>query len=103
MSQVPRAKRKRTEEPEDKGKFPPVQSTSYWFDDGNVVLQAENTQYRVHRSLLSRHSNFFKDMFSLPQPAMDPGPTSEGCPVIFLSDKATDLEHVLSVIYDSIR
>jgi hypothetical protein len=103
MSQAAPGKRKRTEELEDKGKSPPVQSTSYWFDDGSVIIQAENTQYRVHRSLLSRHSNIFNDMFSLPQPTMDPGPTSEGCPVVFLSDKATDLEHVLSVIYDGIR
>ena len=103
ISQALLAKRRETEEPEDKGKSPPVQSTSYWFDDGGVIIQAENTQYRVHQSLLSRHSTIFNDMFSLPQPAMDPGPTSEGCPVIFLSDKATDLEHVLSVIYDGIR
>ena len=103
MSQSPPAKRRKTEEPDDTGKSPPAQSTSYWFDDGSVIIQAENTQYRVHRSLLSRHSSIFNDMFSLPQPAMDPGPTSEGCPVIFLSDKATDLEHVLSVIYDGIR
>ena len=103
MSQAPPAKRQRTEEPEDKGNLPPVRSTSYWFDDGSVIIQAENTQYRIHRSLLSRHSNVFKDMFSLPQPAMDPSPLSEGCPVVFLSDKATDLEHVLSVIYDSLR
>jgi len=42
-------------------------------------------------------------MFSLPQPAMDPGPTFEGLPVVLLSDKAADLEHVLSVIYDGIK
>ena len=105
MSQVlpTRAKRRRTEEPEGTGESPPAQSKSYWFDDGSVIIQAENTQYRVHRSLLSRHSNIFKDMFSLPQPAVDLGPTFEGCPVVLLSDKAADLEHVLSVIYDGIR
>jgi len=102
MSQPPPAKRQRTEEPKDKDQTPLVQST-YWFDDGNVILHAENTQFRLHRSLLSRHSNIFKDMFSLPQPATDPDLSPEGCPVVFLSDKVTDLECVMSVIYDSIR
>ncbi|KIM49688.1 hypothetical protein M413DRAFT_114305 [Hebeloma cylindrosporum] len=107
MSQAtPEHPLKRTEEPltKDNDQPPPFQSALYWFDDGNVILQIETKQYRVHRSLLSRHSKVFKDMFSLPQPAMDPGPiTSDGCPVIFLCDKATDLEHALSVIYDNIR
>ena len=86
----------------DKDKPPPVRSM-YWFDDGNVILEAENTQFRVHRSLLARHSKVFKDMFSLPQPATDPGLRPECCPVVFLSDKVTDLECVMSVIYDGIR
>jgi hypothetical protein len=99
MFQAPPAKRQRTQ---GQGPIPPVQS-EYWFDDGNVILQAENTQFRVHRYLLSRHSNVFKDMFSLPQPTTDPGLTPEGCPIVFLSDKVIDLECVISAIYDGLR
>ncbi|KZV92451.1 hypothetical protein EXIGLDRAFT_768999 [Exidia glandulosa HHB12029] len=37
-----------------------------WFEDGNLVLQAQHTQYRVHRSLMSTRSEFFRDMLTLP-------------------------------------
>ena len=86
----------------DKDQIPPVQSM-YWFDDGNVILEAENTRFRVHRSLLSRHSSVFKDMFSLPQSVTDPGLLPEGCLIVILSDRATDIECILSVFYDNVR
>ncbi|KAJ7018360.1 hypothetical protein C8F04DRAFT_1303474 [Mycena alexandri] len=37
-------------------------SKPFWFDDGNVVLQAENTRFRVHWSLLCLHSSVFRGM-----------------------------------------
>ncbi|KAF8654670.1 hypothetical protein AX16_003487 [Volvariella volvacea WC 439] len=40
-----------------------------WFDDGSVVCRAKDVLFRVHKSMLSRHSICFKDMFSMPQPA----------------------------------
>ena len=82
----------------------PLQISRFWFDDGNVILQAENTQFRVHRSLLSLHSNVFKDMFSMPQPTdTTTAPNADGCPVITIFDKASDLEYVLSIFYENIR
>ena len=76
--------------------------SKYWFDDGNIILQAENTQFRVHRSLLSNQSVVFSDMFSMPQPmALDP--LVDGCPVVFLSDKADDLELVMAIFYDNFK
>ncbi|KAI6126074.1 hypothetical protein EDD16DRAFT_1555032 [Pisolithus croceorrhizus] len=54
-----------------------------WFCDGSIVLRAENTLFRVHKSLLARHSGFFHDLFTLPQlVAKDPSPPRgdvEGC------------------------
>lgn len=69
-----------------------------WYDDGSVVLQAEATQFRVHWSVLSLHSAFFRDMRTLPQPADEQ--SVEGCPVIELHDSSTDLDILLSVLYD---
>ena len=81
-----------------------LQRSRFWFDDGNVILQAENAQFRVHRSLLSLHSNVFRDMFSMPQPTdITTMLNVDGCPVITLLDRASDLEHVLSVFYENIR
>jgi hypothetical protein len=31
----------------------------YWFDDGSLVLDVEVQRFKVHHSLLSRHSKFF--------------------------------------------
>lgn len=42
-----------------------------WYDDGNIVLQAELKQFRIHRSILSANSVIFKDMFSLAQPTVE--------------------------------
>jgi len=101
MSDLPPLKRQRTD---DAQKDTETQRSRFWFDDGNVILQTENTQFRVHRSLLSLHSNVFNDMFSVPQPTDTTTiPDVDGCPVIPLSDKTSDLEHILSIFYENIR
>lgn len=68
----------------------------FWFDDGNIVLVAGNTAFRVYRGLLSAHSTVFSDMFEASSP-MD-GETLEGCPVVRLSDSAQDLAHLLKIL-----
>ncbi|KAJ7083468.1 hypothetical protein C8R44DRAFT_992026 [Mycena epipterygia] len=51
-------KRKRTDE--DSG-IEPVRS-DIWFDDGNIVVQAEDTQFRIYRGTLCSHSEVLKHM-----------------------------------------
>ncbi|TCD66526.1 hypothetical protein EIP91_001302 [Steccherinum ochraceum] len=51
-----------------------------WFDDGNVVLAAENTLFKVHRTILAHHAEVFKDMFTFPQPPQTEE-TYDGCPI----------------------
>jgi len=92
-----------------------VRHTDLWFSDGSVILKAENTLFRVHISQLSRHSAFFRDLFSLPQPphcnrtrslsdsssitVLD-GTHLEGCPVVYLHDTAEDVGNLLAALYD---
>lgn len=64
-------------------------SKDIWFDDGNIVLQVDQTQFRVHGSILSRHSSVFCDMFALPQPN-DKSHWVEGCPVVIMSDDSAE-------------
>jgi hypothetical protein len=91
-----------------------------WFEDGSVVLRAENTLFKVHISQLSRHSAFFRDMFSLPQPkpttigesSCTSSPLTsngdgnekdnlwDGCPLVYLHDKAEDVGNLLTALYD---
>lgn len=75
----------------------PTRSQSLWLEDGNVVIQAEATQFKVYRGLLALHSPIFKDMFTLPQPPSGEQ-LVEGCPVVRLSDAAADVSIVLETI-----
>lgn len=75
----------------------PSPSSEFWLSDGNVILQAESTQFRVHKSVLSMHSTVFRDMFTVPQP--DEQPKVEGCPIVHLSDAARDVDCLLGAFY----
>ncbi|KAJ7612067.1 hypothetical protein FB45DRAFT_843339 [Roridomyces roridus] len=74
-----------------------------WFDDGSIVIQAENTQFRVHRSILAARSPVFKDMLSFPQPPQaEAGSESvEGCLVVRLHDSPAEVTVFLKAIFDS--
>ena len=69
-----------------------------WLDDGSIVLQAETTLFRVHRTTLSTHSTVFSDMFGIPQPPDQDA--IEGCTVIQLPDTREDTEFLLRALYD---
>jgi hypothetical protein len=66
-------------------------------DDGNIILQAENTQFCVHKSVLSINSSFFRGMFELPVPRTEQ--ISEAPAVVKLYDTAHDVEVMLKAIY----
>jgi len=86
-------KRQRT----DEDGSPSVTRSELWLADGNLVIQAESTQFRVHRSILSMHSNILNDCFGIPQP--EEQETVEGCPIIHVSDSAADMKCILSLLY----
>ncbi|KAJ6584636.1 hypothetical protein B0H19DRAFT_1015201 [Mycena capillaripes] len=100
MGDAPRTKRRRTNDSEDASETetPLMRSAEYWFDDGNIILQVESTQFRLTKSMLSMHSNVFRDMFTVPLPPDEP--TVENCPVVILTgDTAKDWIHFLGVVY----
>ncbi|KAF7295799.1 hypothetical protein HMN09_01122800 [Mycena chlorophos] len=71
-----------------------------WFDDGTLVVRAQTTLFKVHRSVLSARSSVFHDMLAFPQ---DNGglETFEGCPIVALPDEAQEVQSFLLAIYDS--
>ncbi|KAF7370424.1 BTB domain-containing protein [Mycena sanguinolenta] len=75
-----------------------TRSTDRWFSEGNVVLQAGNTQFRVHWGVLALHSSVFRDMQGLPQPPDEPN--VDGCPVVHLPDDSADVTYLLKALYD---
>ncbi|KDR69944.1 hypothetical protein GALMADRAFT_255256 [Galerina marginata CBS 339.88] len=71
--------------------------SNIWFEDGNIIIQAQMIQFRVHKGVLGRHSNVFQDVFSVPHSG---GPRSEGCPILNLADRPEDWQNVLITLYD---
>jgi len=67
------------------------------FDDGDVILRAGDTEFKVHTWLLRLSSPFFETMFSLPQP--DLGKSESEIPAIQMDDDPASLNFVLRSIY----
>ncbi|KAL1733280.1 hypothetical protein EV714DRAFT_246717 [Schizophyllum commune] len=67
--------------------------------DGSVIVRAEDTLFRVHISMLARHSIFFRDVFGMPKGG-EGTDQLDGCPVLFLQDRAEDVANLLSALYD---
>ena len=97
-SEEPTPKRPRTYEEEQ----PLRRNGMLWFEDGNVVLVAENVAVKVHRGVLARQSSVFKDMFSMPQPAASTE-TYEDHPMVRLYDNPMNLSFFLRTFYDGFK
>ncbi|KAJ7142087.1 hypothetical protein C8R43DRAFT_1238200 [Mycena crocata] len=76
----------------------PQRVPELWFEDGNIVLQAGNSQFRVFRSILAARSPVFKDMFSFPQPT--DSELVDGCPLVHFPDVAEDVTVFLKALLD---
>ncbi|KAJ7668687.1 hypothetical protein DFH06DRAFT_205875 [Mycena polygramma] len=77
---------------------PDLRRSTIWYKDGSVVLQAQDTQFRVHWGVLAQASAFFHDLSGLPQPTDQPN--VDGCPVIEISDLVADVECLLTGLYN---
>jgi hypothetical protein len=76
----------------------PATRSHLWKDDGNVVIQAGDTQFRVHRSMLVDNSTVFNHMFRNATPQGEE--SVEGCPVVWLADDPAEVLNVLRTLYD---
>lgn len=79
----------------------PERSDVLWYDDGNIILQADKTQFRVHKSILSQHSTVLRDTFKVPRPLPTPKNTQDGCQVVKMDgDKDYHWEFLLQLLYN---
>jgi BTB/POZ domain len=75
-----------------------------WYDDGNIILQADTMQFRVHKSILSQHSTVLRDMFKAPQPLPTPENTLDRCRIFKMEgDSDYHWENLLQLLYDGQR
>lgn len=91
-------------------RYPEQHHPTLYFDDGNVVLSAltKDSQccyFRVHQSVLCRHSPVFEEMFQIP-PLREDSPEHEiaelydGVLHIQMPDSAEELGSLIGVLYD---
>ncbi|KAI1795310.1 hypothetical protein LXA43DRAFT_992303 [Ganoderma leucocontextum] len=68
----------------------------FWLPDGNIILVARNTAFRVYRALIAAQSTVFEDMFTVSTSNSDE--LFEGCSVVHLSDSPEDLAHLFRIL-----
>ncbi|KAF9563667.1 hypothetical protein CPC08DRAFT_792461 [Agrocybe pediades] len=73
----------------------PTNSSDFWWPDGTLVLEVERTRYRVHRTLLAYHSEFFRDLLCVQRPADPNGTMDGGTPTVILQDRKEDWDSPL--------
>ncbi|PCH42958.1 hypothetical protein WOLCODRAFT_138128 [Wolfiporia cocos MD-104 SS10] len=75
----------------------PTASSSFFFHDGDIVLEVEQHLFKIHKHRL-KCSVIFSDMLDIPQP--DVIDSMHGCPVVRLMDSPQDWQVALRWIYD---
>ena len=77
----------------------------YWLDDGSLILRAQNDLYKVHRTLLERHSRLLSAIHA----STDPDKASnavDGMTVTSVPDElgvaSTDVEILLEHLYHDV-
>ena len=78
-----------------------------YIPDGNFVIIAQDgakktdrIHFRVHQSTLSKHSQVFKDMFTLPGPPENAQEFYDGVPFVEVNDDPEDMAKFLTVLYE---
>lgn len=74
----------------------PSPPTIFSADDADLIIRAGNRDFRVHKSILSLVSPFFKDTFSLPQAPLD---DPKSLPHLDVGESAETWESVLRAVY----
>ena len=67
-----------------------------WFDDGNIVLVAENVGFCIYKGLLSSQSPVFSDLISGTSLRADEN--IDDIPVARIYDSPTELRHLFRVL-----
>ncbi|KAJ7065848.1 hypothetical protein C8F01DRAFT_1352014 [Mycena amicta] len=80
---------------------PLVRANGLYFADCGLVIQAENTVFRVSRDFLGLHSTIFRDMVTLPTHA--DAEMMDGAPLVRLPDAAKDVDLMLKALLYSER
>lgn len=73
-----------------------VRSLEVWFGDGDVVLQADDSLFKVHGKTLRQHSFVLDQMLEDSDEEAD---RCDGCPVVPVRDAGGDMSAFLRFMY----
>ncbi|KAJ3513912.1 hypothetical protein NLJ89_g2686 [Agrocybe chaxingu] len=76
-----------------------VRSEDLCFEDGSAIIQAESTQFRVHKTVLARLSSIFCHVLQLGEQSASEAVVDE-CLVVHVSDSAVEMHQLLRLLYD---
>ena len=86
----------------DIGQEQPHRVLELWYEDANVIFQAESSLFRVHKGILQARSSVFRDMFAIPQTTPLDSDVMDGCTIVQLPDAAEDIRcFFLAIGYDA--
>ena len=77
-------------EPDEK---PFKEHPTLYFDDGNAIITAGKTLFRIHVSVLSKHSSVFRELFQETRHRF------RGQLHLTVEDSGEDMEALLNVVY----
>lgn len=81
----------------------PMKSASFWYPDGNIVIKADATYCKLHRSRLARYCVYFKKLFADDtDDHEDRCAKVEGCPVYGQTEPESDVAAVVKYVCMSI-
>ncbi|KAJ7605360.1 hypothetical protein DFH06DRAFT_1252913 [Mycena polygramma] len=92
---MPPTKRQRTDGDSSNLDNVKIVQSDIWFEDGNIILQAENTHFRVYKGTLCSSSQVLKDAIE----DIEDSKGVEGCSFLMLSDSSFDVTYVLRTIF----
>ncbi|TFY52892.1 hypothetical protein EVJ58_g9755 [Rhodofomes roseus] len=83
---------------------PFVRNTQFWYDDGNVIIVAQNVGFRVYKGLLSKSSRVLGYMVNAaqlpPSQSRDQPESGDNCTVVHVTDTAAEMRSLLMVLLE---
>ncbi|KAJ7431371.1 hypothetical protein B0H11DRAFT_1762273, partial [Mycena galericulata] len=67
-----------------------------WFEDGNLTVQARDTQFRVYKGPLCSSSSILKEAVE----NLEDSKGVDGCPLLYLPESSIEVAYVLRTIFD---
>ena len=74
-----------------------TRDADFWFEDGNVVIIADRTAFRIHQSILRRHTDLIADHLEINSRWRDDA--DEDYVVVRVSDSAKSFKGLLRLLY----